>query len=71
MANAWMKNGVPQGQILKLTKPFCGQPYTVIIYIPSDAISHKKQQNIWFRGGNLNFFFFLDIWTLPVSRGTG
>jgi hypothetical protein len=38
-------------------------------YIASDVTSHKKQQNIRFRGGNLNSF--RDIWALSVSRGTG
>jgi hypothetical protein len=37
--------------------------------VPSNATSHKKQQNIWFRGRNLNSF--QDMWALSVLRGTG
>jgi hypothetical protein len=35
----------------------------VMTYMPSDAIWHKKQEHIWFRGGGLNGFW--DI-TLPL-----
>jgi hypothetical protein len=43
---------------------FKGAPYTVMIYIQSDATSYKKQIYIWFRGGDLNVF--RNIWACPV-----
>jgi hypothetical protein len=45
---------------LRGTGPLC----MVMIYILSDATWHKKQEHVWFRGGDLNGFW--GIRTLPV-----
>jgi hypothetical protein len=39
----------------------------VMTKIPSDTTWHKKQEYMWFRGGDLNGFW--DIWALPISKG--
>jgi hypothetical protein len=31
----------------------------VMTYIPSDAVGHKKQEYVWFRGGDFNVFLIL------------
>jgi hypothetical protein len=41
-----------------------GSPCTVMTYIPSDTTCHKKQEFVWFRGGDRNSF--RNIWALPV-----
>jgi hypothetical protein len=41
-----------------------GPLHMVMTYIPSDATGHKKQEYIWFRGGDLSAF--LDMTSLPV-----
>jgi hypothetical protein len=57
--------GILRHFLFKGTVPPC----TDMICIPSDATWHEKREYIWFRDGDFNSF--QDIWSLPVSRGTG
>jgi hypothetical protein len=44
-------------------------PCMTMTYTLPDATWHKKQEYIWFRGGDFNNF--RDIWALPILTGAG